>query len=100
VNTQSSTDERLQKALRSLPSTVSGITNYLISEGIQGSVADAACCPLAIWLSSKVGYAVRVGTRKAWVPPSEGVALPLAVAMFAEQFDLNPEMPRRGVLIL
>jgi hypothetical protein len=81
--------ERLEAALRELPGTANRIAAMLYAEGIKGEQGCLTRCPLAVWLTGRVGTVVKVGDVQAWTDLAvDGyVALPPGAIRFISRFE-------------
>lgn len=83
---------RLADALAELPDTAEKIAAMLSAEGIKGEQSCLSRCPLAVWLTLRVGARCKVGTDHAWVLNEVGktdfvVGMPFAAIQFVTRFD-------------
>jgi hypothetical protein len=97
--------EEKQQAVRELiddlPEDRNEIASLLVSEGVVGCKGNIYHCPLAIYLSERAGFLVRVASDWVSIPGVEGserkVDLPSYVTEFIEQVDngYHPSLLRR-----
>jgi hypothetical protein len=76
--------------LRRLPKESDEITQFFVRAGIRGDRCSLTHCPLANWLTDRMGRPCRVGLGKAWVAESNEIAnLPAHLLRWVDDFDAD-----------
>lgn len=92
-------NEHLRRLLTFLPATPEGIATRLRRERITGEPHSCRGCPIAVYLSRKVGQAVIVTdsaiglAANGWPPNFESFPLPASVRAFIGAFEYEELFP-------
>ena len=90
------TRDQLRAALADLASggTADAVAERLQVGGTVGDPADCDACPIALWLSERLGVRCGAGYSIAWVDGTDITApMPRAAALFINRFDVVRAYP-------
>lgn len=80
----------ISEAIKTLGDTEEKISQTLREKGIKGTRGELDSCPVAIYLTEKLGKKIRVGAYSAWAednPNESNVDLPEWVSEWVKYFD-------------
>lgn len=78
----------IASVLKRLPKNSEEITRFFVRAGIKGDRCSLTHCPLANWLTDRMGVPCRVGLGQAWVAGSSDIAdLPDHLGRWIDDFD-------------